>query len=88
MPQPPQPPPQPQPPQPGLALTPQIIVIEVPRRRPSWSAFALVVLFVAVVAFAAYMSGKAAATPTKREAAEANLVAQAAVPLAMTAALW
>jgi len=67
---------------------PQIIIVEAPRRPLSWAAFALTVLFIAVVAVAAYLAGAAATSPLKRDAAEASLVAQAAVPLAVTAALW
>jgi hypothetical protein len=75
-----QPPPQQQP-------LPQVIIIREPAPKPSGRFFVLIVIFIIVVAFAAYASARATGNPAKRMANEANLVAQAGVPLAVTAAL-
>lgn len=71
------------------AAAPQVVYITPPAKTgPSWQVFALIILFIAIIAFAAFMSGRAAASPLERAAAEANLVAQAATPLALSAALF
>lgn len=73
---------------PQAPAPPTIIIVEPPRKETlGWRLFALIVIFIAIVAFAAYMSGRAAKSPEEKEAAEANLVAQAGIPMAVTAAL-
>jgi hypothetical protein len=54
---------------------------------PRWAMFTLIFVFIAVIAFAAYLAARASKNKTELRSAEATLVAQAAVPLAVSAAL-
>lgn len=65
---------------------PAVVLVQPPHAL-TWRAFVLIVAFIAIIAFAAYTSGRAAKTALDREAAEANLVAQAGIPMALAAAL-
>ena len=54
---------------------------------PRWMIFALIVIFIFVIGVAAYLAAKVSKSKVEKEAAEATLVAQAAVPLALSTAL-
>ena len=78
-------------PPPTPAPAPQVIYVqtEPPKdhHAPHWMVFALIVVFIFVIALTAYLASRSSKSKTERRSAEATLVAQAAVPLAVTAAL-
>lgn len=81
---------QPQPQQPTMPQqppSPQPTVVVVQQKRGvDAKMFALIALFIIVVAFAAFMSGHVAKSPAEKGAAEANILGQMAIPMAVIAA--
>ena len=70
---------------------PQVIYVQAEPSKdhhaPHWMVFALIAVFMVVIALAAYLAARTSRNKTERRSSEATLVAQAAVPLAVTAAL-
>jgi len=70
---------------------PQVIYVQTEPSKdhhaPHWMVFALIAVFMVVIALAAYLAVRSSRNKMERRSSEATLLAQAAVPLAVTAAL-
>jgi hypothetical protein len=74
-----------------ILAPPQVIYVQAESSKdhhaPHWMVFALIAVFMVVIALAAYLAARSSRNKIERRSSEATLLAQAAVPLAVTAAL-